>query len=112
MITYGLLIRVLAYTGLRFGELAALRVSRVDLMRRRLIIAESVTEVRGKAVFGTTKNHATRSVAAPRSLVDSLTEQLAGRGPGEFVFPAPRGGRCWVKSRRGCSQSCCVPLFF
>ena len=100
MITYGLLIRVLAYTGLRFGELAALRVSRVDLMRRRLIIAESVTEVRGKAVFGTTKNHATRSVAAPRSLVDSLTEQLAGRGPGEFVFPAPRGGVLLLRNLR------------
>jgi integrase len=100
VITYGLLIRVLAYTGLRFGELAALRVSRVDLMRRRLIIAESVTEVRGKAVFGTTKNHATRSVAAPRSLVDSLTEQLAGRGPGEFVFPAPRGGVLLLRNLR------------
>jgi integrase len=97
---HGLLIRVLAYTGLRFDELAALRVSRVDLMRRRLIIAESVTEVRGKAVFGTTKNHATRSVAAPRSLVDSLAGQLAGRGPDDFVFPAPRGGVLLLRNFR------------
>jgi integrase len=89
---HGLLIRVLAYTGLRFGELAALRVSRLDIMRRRLIVAESVTEVKGKAVFGTTKNHATRSVALPRSLVDRLAEQVAGKGPDDFVFPAPRGG--------------------
>jgi integrase len=69
---HGLLIRVLAYTGLRFGELAALRIRHVDLMRRRLFIAESVTEVKGKAVFGSTKNHATRSVALPRSLVEPL----------------------------------------
>lgn len=32
---YGLIIRVLAYTGLRWGELAALRVRRVDLVKRR-----------------------------------------------------------------------------
>ncbi len=42
---HGLAIRVLAYTGLRFGELAALRGSRVNLARRRITVAESVTEV-------------------------------------------------------------------
>jgi integrase len=30
---YGLVVETLSYTGLRFGELAALRVSRVDLLR-------------------------------------------------------------------------------
>lgn len=89
---YALVIRVLAYCGLRFGELAALRVGRVDLLRRRLTIAESVTEVEGKAVFGTPKGHATRSVAVPRSIVDELTEQVAGRGADELVFTAPDGG--------------------
>jgi integrase len=33
---HGLIVLVLAYTGLRWGELAALRVKRVDLVRRRL----------------------------------------------------------------------------
>jgi integrase len=37
---YGVVIEVLAFTGLRFGELAALRVGRVDLMRRRIDITE------------------------------------------------------------------------
>src|SRR4029453_19371956 len=37
---HGLIVRVLAYTGLRWGELAALRVKRVDLARHRLVIAE------------------------------------------------------------------------
>lgn len=54
---HGLVIRVLAYTGLRWGELAALRVRRVDLVRRRLLVAESVTEVNGRTVFGTPKSH-------------------------------------------------------
>lgn len=52
---HGLIARVLAYTGLRWGELAALKVKRVDLTRRRLLVAESMTEVNGKAVFGTPK---------------------------------------------------------
>src|SRR4051812_38941593 len=38
-----LVVLFLAYTGLRFGEMAALRVGRLDLMRRRATIAESVT---------------------------------------------------------------------
>ncbi len=40
---------LLAYTGVRFGELAALRVGRLDLERRRAVIAESMAEVRGHA---------------------------------------------------------------
>ena len=44
----GDVIRLLANTGLRFGELAALRVRRVDFLRRRLTIAESATEVAGE----------------------------------------------------------------
>ena len=42
-----LVVLVLAYCGLRWGELAALRVSRLDLMRRRIHVAESLTEVNG-----------------------------------------------------------------
>ncbi|MEU8329370.1 hypothetical protein [Micromonospora sp. NPDC048839] len=36
---YGLLVRFLAYTGLRWGEASALRVSRLDLLRRRVTVA-------------------------------------------------------------------------
>jgi integrase len=58
------------------------------------------TEVRGKAVFGSTKNHATRSVAVPRSVVDSLAAQVAGKGPDDFVFSAPRGGVLLLRNFR------------
>jgi hypothetical protein len=40
----------LAYTGVRFGEMAALRASRLDLTRGRATIAESVTVVQGKGL--------------------------------------------------------------
>ncbi len=89
---HGLLIRVLAYTGLRFGELAALRVSRVDLMRRRPIIAESVTEVRSEAVFGTPKTQEQRSVPIPRIIADALAVHMAGKAQDDFLFTAPAGG--------------------
>lgn len=42
-----LAVLVLAYCGLRWGELAALRVRRVDLMRRRIQVAEAITEFDG-----------------------------------------------------------------
>ena len=42
-----LVVLVLAYCGLRWSELAALRVENVDLLRRRLDIAHAVTEVNG-----------------------------------------------------------------
>ncbi len=39
--------RFLAYTGLRWGEASALRVSRLDLLRRRVTVAVAYSEVRG-----------------------------------------------------------------
>jgi integrase len=42
-----LVVLFLAYAGVRFGEMAALRVGRLDLMRRRATISESVTLVHG-----------------------------------------------------------------
>ena len=57
---YRLIVLFLAYTGVRFGELAALRVGRLDLRRRRAVIAESVTLVGSRQVFGTPKSHERR----------------------------------------------------
>ncbi|GAB2674698.1 tyrosine-type recombinase/integrase [Thalassiella azotivora] len=87
----GLVIRLLAYCGLRFGELAALRVKRLDLVRGRMVVAESVTEVSGVAVFGTPKTHQVRTVPIPRSLLPDLAEHVEGKEPEEFVFTSPEG---------------------
>lgn len=89
---YRLVILFLAYTGLRFGELSALRVRRLDLMRRRAEIVEAVAEVGGRAVFSTPKSHQVRSVPIPRFLVDELAQHVAGQNPDDFVFTSPRGG--------------------
>lgn len=47
---YKMAIQFLAYTGVRYGELAVLRASQVDFTRRRVAIAEAVADVNGHAV--------------------------------------------------------------
>ena len=89
---YDTLIRVLAYAGLRWGELVALTACRIDLARRRIEVVEAITEVHGRVVVGATKTHQRRSVPIPRFLADELAEHLAGKAPGDLVFTAPEGG--------------------
>lgn len=88
---YGLLVQVLAYTGLRGGEVAALRVQDVDQPRRRLRVDRAMVEVNGRAIFGTPKNHQRRSLPVPRFLMERLAEHVAGRPGDELLFPSPDG---------------------
>jgi len=92
---YDTLVRFAAYTGLRAGEIGALRVGRLDLLRGRVLVAESVTEVdRLGLVFGEPKTYQRRSVTLPGFLREELGAHLVGRevGPDDFVFPSPDGG--------------------
>jgi integrase len=89
---YGDVIAFLAYTGLRWGEMAALRVGRVDLERRRIDVAEAVTEPRGALIFGTPKSHERRSVPYPALLTDLLGSRCEGKAPGDLVFTGSDGG--------------------
>ena len=90
---YRLVVLFLAYTGVRFGEMAALRVGRIDLAKRRTVIAESVTPVQGLGmVWGTTKTHQRREVPIPRFLVENLAQHLKGRSPDDLVFAGIRSG--------------------
>lgn len=98
--SYGLIVRFLAYTGLRWGELAALTVGRVDLARRRVLVAESVTEVNGALVWGTPKTHERRAVPLPRFLADELRERVVGRADDALLFTAPQGGVLQVRNFR------------
>lgn len=88
---WALMTRFLAYTGLRWGEMAALKVKRVNLQQRRVAIVEAVTEVKGRMVWGTTKGHETRKVPIPRFLIMDLESHMAGRTRESLLFPGPRG---------------------
>ena len=91
---YGVLVRVAAYTGLRAGEIAALRVKRLDLLRGTVRVVEAASEVGGRLIAGPTKTHAERTVRLPRFLRDELAAYLASppRDRDAFVFTAPKGG--------------------
>ncbi|MDH6678268.1 integrase [Rhodococcus sp. LBL1] len=85
------MIRTLAATGIRWGELAGLRIACVDLDKRRMTIRASVSEVGGALVWSDTKNHTARSVAFPSSLVEPLREQIGDRTDDAMVFPSRSG---------------------
>ena len=86
---YRLVVLFLAYTGVRFGEMAALKAKRLDLLRGRAVIAESVTPVQGHGmVWGPPKSHHRREVAIPGFLVDDLAAHVAGKEPEDLVSAA------------------------
>jgi integrase len=90
---YQTLVLLLAYTGIRWGEVAALRVRNVDpQVRGRIQIVASVADISGQMVYGSPKSHAQRSVPVPAFLREPLAEQLAGRDRDDLVFTAPQGG--------------------
>jgi integrase len=82
----------LAYTGLRWGEMAALRVGAVDLAKRRVEVVEAVSETRGRLVWGTPKSHESRSVPFPSLLVPSLTARMARKARSDLIFTGADGG--------------------
>ena len=72
---FGLLVRFAALTGLRAGEISALRVGRVDPIRGRIEVAESAAEigsVPGGIVYDDPKTYERRTVPMPRNLADEI----------------------------------------
>jgi integrase len=89
---YGLLVRFSGFTGLRAGEIVALRVADVDLMRRRVHVKASASEAYGQLQLVATKTYERRTVPIPKSLIDDLARQVAGRDTTDFVWQSPQGG--------------------
>ncbi|MGB5380114.1 MAG: site-specific integrase, partial [Acidimicrobiia bacterium] len=89
------LVLTAAYTGARFGELAALRPRDLDLSRRRVTITRSLTEVRGIITETEPKTAASkRSITLPQAVVDDLAAHIDQHATGhtDRVFTAPQGG--------------------
>lgn len=80
------LVRVLAYTGVRWGEVTGLRVRAVDFQRKRLRVDENAVEVNGHIIVGTPKNHERRTVPYPAFLEAELRAAVAGKRPTDLVF--------------------------
>lgn len=89
---YGDVVLFLAYTGLRWGEMAALKVQSLNMLKRRIDVSEAVAEVGGCIVWGTPKNHEPRSVPFPVFLAELLAARCEGKGREDLIFTAPDGG--------------------
>lgn len=106
---FRVLVLTAGLTGARFGELAALRVGDLNLLRRRLTITRSLTEVRGELTETEPKTAASRrTIALPASLVDDLARHLAvaSHDSTDRVFTSPEGGPL---RRRGFRQRFWIP---
>jgi integrase len=92
-----------AYGGLRMGELAGLRQSRVDLRAGAVAMVEALTEVKGKLIAGRPKTRASRrTVGLPPFVVRKLEAHLAAaERPGSHVF-TPWWGPLRVPGFRAC----------
>ena len=92
------LVKFLAYTGLRFGEAAALKVSDVTLNgpTPTVVVTKSLTDVEGRLGVGGTKTGKKRSVGLIDGLRDDLVEMLEHEGrlsdPDAYVFQMAHGG--------------------
>jgi integrase len=103
---YELMVCFAAYTGLRWGEIAALTAAQVSPGERGVLVDRKVVEIRGHLFVETPKNRKWRRTIYPRftpwgwPLADVVTarieavrqEQEAGTNPLGLMFPAPAGG--------------------
>ncbi len=91
------LVYVGAVLGLRWSEVAALKVGRLDLLRGTVTVAESLHEVRGLVVTEAPKSGASRrTFTMPSALTSMLAEhlhlnRLTGADVGAYVFSASDG---------------------
>jgi integrase len=91
---YRALVLVGAYGSLRWSELVALKLDRLDLMRRRVRIEEKTVEA-GHLINGEPKTKRSRRwVTLPESVAFALAEHVRQYPPGPdgLVFTAPQGG--------------------
>jgi integrase len=90
----GDVVTLLAYTGMRFGELTGLNVEDVELKARRIRVRRSMTQVGGRLVEGNPKSKAgRRSIPVPQRIVPILTGRLQNRRPSEPAITSPMGAR-------------------
>lgn len=86
---YGAVVEVMAFGGLRIGEVLALQRSDVDLVKRRIDVQRSWTSG-AKWSMGLPKNGKKRFVPVSARLAQVL-QPFVEDGTAEWLFPTPRG---------------------
>ena len=92
---YRAMVLTAAYTGCRFGEIAALDLDNYDPDRRIIQIQGSLSEVRGHLSFSEPKTPAARrAITIPTWLPAVINEHISTYSASEdgLIFTAPEGG--------------------
>jgi integrase len=91
---YSLMIVVMAYTGVRFGEATELRVKDVNLVTRRLLVRRAVSDVSGTLIVGPPKSGEAREVPIPEIVLAGLSEVVSvASSPDDLLFTTASGTR-------------------
>ena len=93
---YRVLIYTAAYTGMRWGELAGLRIPRLDLLRGTIDITEALTEVNGTVRTGSDQDG-----QVPDGVHSPVPGRAFGRAPGHV----PVEGRLRLHVAQGWTAS-------
>ena len=91
---YRPLVLAAAYVGLRWGELAGLKVERVDLLRNTIRVEEQLVDVSGQLSFMSPKTKAgIRTVTMPVALREILAVHFGSGAVASsgLAFPSPKG---------------------
>jgi integrase len=98
-VEYYAMVWVGAVLGLRWGEVAALRVMDVNLLAKELHVRQTLTRgLRGYTEVGEPKSEAAvRTLPIPHALAEVLSAHLATMGftatdPEAYLFTSPKGG--------------------
>jgi integrase len=83
---YDVLILLMSYCGLRWGELSGLRIEDLDLTRARLQVRQTVVADKGYQRIEAPKDYEHRSIPIPDFLVTMLKKQIEGRSASQPVF--------------------------
>ena len=94
----GLAVLVLAYCGLRWGELSGLRVGDIDFDRGRLQIQHTVVELDGVQIESSPKSYEARSIPVPATVLARIRAHVADKNAADPVFAAPKSGG-WLRNR-------------
>ena len=91
---YGTLVLLLAYGGIRWAEAVGLKLARVHLLRRRIDITATLSEVSGTLYEVPPKTWESRTIAIPPFVADALGVHIGrftDRGPDSLVFTTDSG---------------------
>ena len=92
---YRLMVLLASWCAMRFGELAELRRSDIDMTNGIIRVRRGVTRIGGQTMVGTPKSVAgVRDIVIPPHLLPALLAHVRNYAPGrdDLLFPAKNGG--------------------